>query len=311
MAARLHEKPALVAAHHLSTGTCVVELDSVANTDGGWPYYRGKSSRAEPTSWGLLAESAAGRRRAGTPQFFGTRKKINGLFVDPPAPCANVASHAMALLALFHLGGGTATATVVDAAAALVRERAIKIPYERQYYQNNRLQAWGWCPGTFSWVEPSSWAVLALKKVIAAPSTPVPLRAAAQSRIKEAERVLLNRAVITGGWNYGNANMHGRQLHAHVPTTAIALLALQDRRSEPAVRRGFEFLRAHRSAESTALALALASICLRIYGEPAGDIEALLTNAFIAARSRQNVHAMVLAGYALTGAANDYAAVRL
>ncbi len=299
-----------MAAPHFSSGACVAELDNVANADGGWPYYRGKSSRAEPTSWGLLAQHAAGRNRAAS-RFFGTRKKINGLLVDPPAPRANVAAHAMAVLAWFHLDGELATAPVVEAADALVRERAIKIPYERQYYQNNRLQAWGWCPGTFSWVEPSAWAVLALKKISAASSAPDSLRAAARTRIEEAERVLLNRAVVTGGWNYGNANMYGRQLHAHVPTTAVALLALQDRRGATAVRRGLEFLRAHRAAERTAFALSLAAICLRVYGEPADDVTAQLGDAFIAARLRHNVHAMVLAGYALTGASNNYAAVRL
>jgi hypothetical protein len=217
----------------------------------------------------------------------------------------------MALLALFHLDGELATPSVIEAADALVRERAIKIPYERQYYQNNRLQAWGWCPGTFSWVEPSAWSVLALKKIAAASSTPSPLRTAARTRIEEAERVLLNRAVVTGGWNYGNANMYGRQLHAHVPTTAVALLALQDRRSEPAVQRGLQFLRRHRGAEPTAFALALAAICLGVYGESTTDLERQLAGAFIAARLRHNVHAMVLAGYALTGASNNYAAVRL
>ena len=51
-----------------------------------------------------------------------------------------------------------------------------------------------------------------------------------QERLEQAERLLFDRQCAGGGWNYGNSEVLGQKLHAYVPTTALALLALQDRR---------------------------------------------------------------------------------
>src|SRR5262249_42902645 len=88
--------------------------------------------------------------------------------------------------------------------------------------QDNTLQGWPWIEESFSWVEPTAWCMLAMK--ISSALLPDRERAA---RIDEAERLLLDRMCQTGGWNYGNSNTLGRELSAHVPTTALALLALR------------------------------------------------------------------------------------
>ena len=51
----------------------------------------------------------------------------------------------------------------------------------------------------------------------------------ADTRIRDGEAVLRDRVCVDGGWNYGNSNVFGKNLPAYIPTTAIALLALQDR----------------------------------------------------------------------------------
>ena len=136
---------------------------------------------------------------------------------------------------------GTATlATKLEAA------RGIKLDQATINRQNNQLQGWSWIAGTFSWVEPTAWALLALRK-----------RAAAGQRIdsrrlSEAEALLVDRCCEHGGWNYGNANMLGKELRPYVPTTAMALLALQKteqpagrcRREEPGISRSRGSIRA-------------------------------------------------------------------
>ena len=46
------------------------------------------------------------------------------------------------------------------------------------------------------------------------------------------------------GWNFGNATMMAQDLQPYLPTTALALLALQDRRDLPAVSTSLAYLEA-------------------------------------------------------------------
>ena len=87
--------------------------------------------------------------------------------------------------------------------------------------QDPSLQGWSWTDGTFSWVEPTAWCMLAVKK-LAATAQP------AARALDEAERVL-SIAPAGGGWNSGNSEVYGQELPPHVPPTALGVLALQDR----------------------------------------------------------------------------------
>jgi hypothetical protein len=135
-------------------------------------------------------------------------------------------------------------------------------------------------------------------------------------RILEAERLLIDRYCRDGGRNFGNANVMGQDLFPHVPTTAIALLALQGRREEPAVVRSLAFLESHWSDEPSPLALGLSLICLRTYGRPDEAIESRLhaventRTEKAAARSGgpepvENLHALAVALTALSLDDND------
>ena len=65
--------------------------------------------------------------------------------------------------------------------------------------------------------------------------------------------MLLNRACWGGGWNYGNKNVYGRDLWPYVPTTALALIALQDRRCEPIVEQSLAQLQKDVQSERSPL----------------------------------------------------------
>ena len=84
---------------------------------------------------------------------------------------------------------------------------------------------WPWAEGTFAWVEPTAWAVLAL-------------RAAGQGqhpRVIEGVSLLLDRAFDAGGINYGNRRVLGAMTEPIPGPTAIMLLALQGH-DEPRVQ---------------------------------------------------------------------------
>lgn len=78
------------------------------------------------------------------------------------------------------------------------------------------LVGWPWVADTHSWLEPTAMAVLAL----AASGL------AEHPRVREGLRLIRDRQVESGGWNYGNKAVYGRPLRAQPAPTGMALLAL-------------------------------------------------------------------------------------
>ena len=132
-------------------------------------------------------------------------------------------------------------------------------------------------------------------------------------RLSEAETLLLDRSCVLGGWNYGNSNMLGKELFPYVPTTAIALLALQDQRDHEAVKRSLDYLSTHCLDERSGLSLSLSRIALAVFGAPnrEADLESALAQTWHSTRYLGNLAATALALYASAAAPDHYAAFRL
>jgi hypothetical protein len=261
------------------------------NGDGGWGYYPGKSSRLEPTAWAALAlhdtiSDAADALR--------NWPSADGLLLERAAGgTPNFAFHGLALLTMQACGveHEAANAKLVD---GLQRVKGIKLQSYPNSRQDNTLQAWSWFPDTFSWVEPTAWCTLSLKKW--AKTTGARLDAA---RLEDAERMLINRSCQVGGWNYGNPDAMGRELRPYVPTTAIALLAMQDRRTDPVIGRSLDYLERYATSERTGTALALALVALRTCGRPSSGVRAALIEQLPVTMDLGNHMAIALAAYAL------------
>ena len=271
-------------------------IDSSRNPDGGWGYAAGRASRLEPTALALAALAAAGRvADAGALSGWPHR---DGWLLDPrDGDTFNVGFNAQALLAA-SVSRPVARGVSERVLPALCASKGVQLPPSEFQQQDNALQAWSWIPDTFSWVEPTAWSLLALKRWPGGGG-----RTAADGRIEEAERLLADRACPDGGWNYGNANVLGQQLYAYVPTTALALLALADRPAHPARASGLAWLVREQVSERSALALGLASLALSRYGEPVDEVHAALEAQWHETRFLGAVHATALAACALAGAA--------
>jgi hypothetical protein len=75
---------------------------------------------------------------------------------------------------------------------------------------------WPWTDGGFGWVEPSAWAVLALRA-----------HRPTSSSLNDGIALLRDRECRGGGWNYGNRVAFGVELPPFAQTTAIGLLAVR------------------------------------------------------------------------------------
>lgn len=124
------------------------------------------------------------------------------------------------------------------------------------------LKGWAWIDGTHSWVEPTSQAMLALA---ALPEPPDALLA-------EATRLLLDRQLPDGGWNYGNTRVFQNMLLPIPECTGHALAALAGRAPRPAVARSLAYLAGPDCAAATPLAAAWRAFGLAAYGEAGPEI---------------------------------------
>ena len=273
------------------------QLVAAALPSGGWPYYSGKGARIEPTCWALLAlggatSTEAVRATTGAASFLRSLQHDDGLLVEPGTSAPNYGWNALALLAL----AGEPIAGTAELAGKIATRmldvKGIKLPANPVIKVNTALQAWSWTPATFSWVEPTAYALLALKRFGATgPAT--------GSRIADAEAVILDRVCESGGWNYGNSQVLSQDLRPYVPTSALALLTLQHRGDHPAVVKSLEWLGTHATTERSAMALALAAICLHVYKRPIDAVLKALSDERARTGLIGNVHLLAMATYAL------------
>ena len=279
----------------------------------GWGYYTGKASRVEPTCWALLAHGSTDSLSTTDWEAFARPhlafltglQGSDGLLVETDPALANLTANGLAAIVCAGQRRLISTATFARLHAGLVNLKGVRLE-QIDPKQDSTLQGWPWVRDTFSWVEPTAWCLLATKVA------GVDVRSQATgARQAEAERLLTNRMCTGGGWNYGNAVALGQDLRAYVPTTAVALMSLQDRRGDPAVQESLRMLESQRLAEPSAMTLALVSICLRLYGVSTDAVDERLTDVVARSEASGNLQAVAMAMYALSAQRHQGGAFRV
>jgi hypothetical protein len=105
---------------------------------------------------------------------------------------------------------------------------------ESPYGHDTRITGWAWVEQTHSWLEPTALAVLALRRAGCSDHV----------RARDGQRLILDRAIRSGGWNYGNSTVFGADLRPQPAPTGMALLALAGAEDfdSPLVQQGCEYL---------------------------------------------------------------------
>ena len=281
---------------HLVEHALQRQMLDARNSDGGWGYERGRKSRVEPTCWALLALRSSVSE---SDSILAAWPSSSGALLEHRGGLPNWSFHALALATRLALGEASG-ADLQPLAAALVRARGLALKPSPVLRQDSSLQGWSWIDGTFSWGEPTAWGLLALKKCRARGIA----TKGAEPRIRDGEAILRDRVCATGGWNYGNSNVFGKDLPAYVPTTAIALLALQDYQDESFVRRSVDFLEEQAGNHPSTRALALTTLALRRHGRSTAAVEGAL-RAWLTKNPAPDVLSLGMALCALEKSADD------
>lgn len=225
------------------------------NPDGSWGVTAEQRRPCWPTGWVVWTLWEAARLRRGD----------GGAVSDPTTPSrAN----------LLGPNSRRITAAVDRAIDWLLRTAGRPIHNAeddgRFVGHDTRLQGWPWVDTTHSWVEPTAMALLALR------------RAGRRNhpRYDEAVRLLLDRQLPHGGWNYGNTTVLGNTLRPHVQPSGMALWALADEAEiRPRIDRSIDYLRRSVDGRTTAASLAYAVIGLAAAGAAPRQAESWIEEA--------------------------------
>ncbi|MFO0972920.1 MAG: hypothetical protein U1A27_05720 [Phycisphaerae bacterium] len=262
--------------------------------DGGWAYYAPGESATEPTAlavaalWGLTAAPAAVARGL---DFLASQQVDGGALRPAPSYRDATALSALAGVVLARCGEprhAQVAAQVADALLAWEPQSWKSTADDRVTFGNDtQLKGFCWTPETYSWVEPTAYGVLLCDG----------LHRGTLPRVVESRRLLVDRAIPSGGWNYGNPKVFGTVLEPDAMTTAIAIVALLDDASRPCVQRGADFLRRVGVRQASAVTAGWSMAALRALGDdpPADALPGLIDGAQIAHDSPWHAALAILA----------------
>ena len=288
---------------------CLSLLLGSQSPDGGWGYSRGARSSVEATGWALMALHSAGDAAQGEAMLRGLRWLCEAQLPDGSWPAyggqrTGCWVTSLACLAL-HLQAQS-SAAVARGLAWLVeswpsegslwwRLRTRLLGDSALVRQDSSLRGWSWTPGAASWVEPTSYALILLRRV-ADGFRP----AGADKRVRMAEGMLYDRMCPGGGWNSGNPRVYGVAGEPRVGPTAWALLALQHRGENAKNQSSLDWLQSAYGEIRGAASLSLAHLCLQAYGRPVPLLEPALRDLYERNQFLGNLLAFCWAAIALS-----------
>jgi hypothetical protein len=290
-------------------------LLAAQNSDGGWGWTKERNSTTECSSLASLALAAlnddtqAIAIRRGQDWLI-QRQSEEGNWALSDSLAAPSWATAIAMLALnpwpkYHpqvVKAGKWVLTQEGNRPGLLANLLLALSFQKKSVTlNEDLIGWPWMPGTFSWVEPTSYFLIALKQI-----RPYLTGTNVDERIKQGESMIYDRMCNGGGWNYGNSVVYGEKLWPYADITAIALIALQNHRDAMENRISFAALQKAAKEANSGLALSWSAICCEIYGEDPGYLRKLLMSGFEATGFLGETKALALYILALAGGAKYF-----
>jgi len=197
----------------------LTRLTSRQLDDGGFGQLPHQPSRSDPTAWAgaalraldpALPELAAVLERLESWQQPDGRVPVAADQLDAAWPTS------LALAAWTGIPGHEAAAD--RSAAFLIATSGVHISPDPDspVGHDTSIVGWSWTDGAHSWVEPTALAVLALTSS----------GHGADPRVDEARRMIADRQLPDGGWNYGNTIVFDVELEPTAEGTGPALAAL-------------------------------------------------------------------------------------
>jgi hypothetical protein len=210
-------------------------LEARALPEGGFSPRRGDPFRSDATAWGILALS----RFTSAHPLLGLARDRLATAQDPDGRVSISREHEevfwpTALSVLAWNGSQVHELHCSRAVRFLLKttgQHRSKNPDDPVGHDPS-IPGWPWIDGTHSWIEPTALSVLALQ--VAGHGQ--------HDRVREGIRMILDRQLSHGGWNYGNTTVYGRELHPMPESTGAALAGLTGQVDQGTVARSLDYL---------------------------------------------------------------------
>ena len=279
-------------------------LRQTQNPDGGWGAIAGKQSNTESTALGLLALRSLDDLRDNSvlekaEQWLAKTQNPDGSWSYGAGSKPPSWSTALAVMALSDstveaerlVRAGNWILAQEGSKPGILAKLILALSFQKKaVHLNDDLVGWSWTPGSFSWVEPTSYCLIALKKIKSKLSA-----TAVQERVDQAELMIYDRMCEGGGWNYGNAAVYGDPLWPYPDITALALIALQDHKERNDNRVSLRALSKMAETTDSGLALGWTTICLSVYGEDISELRKRLDQKFARTKFLEETKPVALA----------------
>lgn len=203
--------------------------------DGGFVGRLGGTFQVDSTAWGILAFRACGgsdeilerlrallaREQNGDGRVCVNREHPASYWPTPLAILAWQNSPAS------HIAQSRAVRFLLDTTGIHFPRK----PDAPSAHDTN-LKGWPWVDDTHSWVEPTATCVMALSAT----------GHGQHDRVLEAIRMILDRQLPDGGWNYGSTFIFGKEHHPMPESTGAALTSLAGTVGHDTVSRSLNYL---------------------------------------------------------------------
>lgn len=194
-----------------------------------WGYSAGEAPASEPVALAALALAGHGRRAAAerAARWLIDIQQTNGslgISATESSPQWPTSLAILAWRAVFGVTAGGSNSVpakpehhpTIRAMDWLLSSSGEAVNKSTDAAHDSTLRGWSWVQETHSWLEPTAFALLALKAC----------GAEKHARAREGVRLILNRLLPDGGCNYGNTIVLGQTLLPHLLPSGLVLVAL-------------------------------------------------------------------------------------
>ena len=240
---------------------CIKDIETRSLADGGFSEQTDGPWRPDSTAWAVLALESAGINTSIVAS--GKARLAAGRFSLPGAPDV-LWTVPLAILAWREDPQyGEAQNRAVDLLLKTRGNHWNRNPNDPAEHDTS-IHGWPWVAGMHSFAEPTAMALLALETT----------RHENHPRFLEGVRMLMNRRLSRGGWNFGNTRVYGSELFPFVDTTGVVLTALAGHTPKENVEKSLNYLEAEAQTCRTPLSLGWALFGLGAWGIFPGESKA-------------------------------------
>ncbi|MBW2703330.1 MAG: terpene cyclase/mutase family protein [Deltaproteobacteria bacterium] len=220
----------------------------------GWPVLPGKAPRPDATAWVALTLASWGRLDKDWGKALdlltGFQRSNGSLPVFASQPEATWPTS----LAVMAWSASKKHEASMQRALDYLLKIEIRHVADPAIGHALQLRGWPWIAETHPWVEPSCMGLLALSAA-----------GREDPRSDEALRMLLNRQLEAGGWNYGNTKVFGATLRPQTGPSGLALMTLAGRTEMKKVAHSIRHLRQQVEQTRSPRSLGLVAMGLRAW----------------------------------------------